>query len=84
VNGTPGFLVNKVGCEALITALRGKYRYKINQRGEVDDKPEKLHPWSDVADALQYVCLWADGGQVFGQQVSRGARPVARAKYIYT
>ena len=19
--------------------------------------PEKLHPWSDVADALQYVCL---------------------------
>lgn len=84
VNGAPGFLVNQTGCEALIAALRGKYRYRINQKGEVDDKPEKLHPWSDVADALQYVCLWADGGQVFGQKVSSGSRQVKRAAYVYT
>lgn len=85
VNGQPGFLVNKVGCEPLVAALRGKYRYKINQKGDIDDdKPEKLHPWSDVADALQYVCLWADGGQTFGHQQVRGARAVAKAKYVYT
>jgi hypothetical protein len=85
VNGSPGFLINPVGCAPLIAAMRGKYRYKINTKGDVDyDKPEKLHPWSDVADALQYVCLWADGGQVFGQLQSRGARPVSRAKYVYT
>jgi hypothetical protein len=85
VNGSPGFLINPVGCAPLIAAMRGKYRYKINTKGDVDyDKPEKLHPWSDVADALQYVCLWADGGQVFGQLQSRGARPVSKAKYVYT
>lgn len=84
VNGNPGFLVNSVGCESLIAALRGRYRYKINQKGEVDDKPEKLHPWSDVADALQYVCLWADGGQVFGQKMGSAAKPVKSATYVYT
>jgi hypothetical protein len=84
VNGQAGFLVNKEGCADLIAALRGRYRYKINQKGDVDDKPEKLHPWSDVADALQYVCLWADGGQVFGTQVRSGARELKKARYVYT
>ena len=31
-----------------------------------DEKPEKSHPWSDVSDAFQYMCLHADGGETFG------------------
>lgn len=62
----------------LVTALRSKYRYKINQKGERDDKPEKTHPWSDVADALQYACLQHDGGATTGfnhQPARREIRP---------
>ena len=50
----------------LIQALAGKYRYKVNSKGETDVKPEKSHPWSDVADSFQYLCLHADGGGLFG------------------
>ena len=46
--------------------LAGKYRYKINTKGVRDEKPEKSNPWSDIADAFQYMCLHADGGEVFG------------------
>jgi hypothetical protein len=49
-----------------VQALAGKYRYKINTKGVRDEKPEKSHPWSDIADAFQYLCLHADGGEVFG------------------
>ena len=46
VEGKPALLIDP-GCKALITALRSKYRYRMNTKGELDDKPEKLHPWSD-------------------------------------
>lgn len=57
--------------ELLIKAWSGKYRYKINTKGERDDKPEKSHPWSDIADSAQYLCLHADGGGIFGAQATR-------------
>lgn len=65
VDGKSCFLVDPAQT-LLIQALRSKYRYKINTKGEKDDKPEKSHPWSDVADALQYACLQHDGGAVLG------------------
>lgn len=57
--------------DLLIKAWSGKYRYKINTKGERDDKPEKSHPWSDIADSAQYLCLHADGGGIFGSQSMR-------------
>ena len=66
VNGKPGLLIDSDGALPLVQALAGKYRYKINQKGAKDESPEKSHPWSDVADAFQYLCLHADGGEVFG------------------
>jgi hypothetical protein len=39
-----------------------------------DEKPEKSHPWSDVADAFQYMCLHADGGEVFGSMTTANNR----------
>lgn len=65
VDGKPAFVVDP-GCTDLIVALRSKYRYKINTKGEKDDKPEKSHPWADIVDGLQYLCLHADGGAMFG------------------
>lgn len=66
VDGKYSFVACPVHAGNLIQALAGKYRYKINTKGVRDEKPEKSHPWSDIADAFQYMCLHADGGEVFG------------------
>jgi len=41
----------------LCTAMKYWYRYRRKQTGVLEDKPEKTHPWSDVADCLQYMAL---------------------------
>lgn len=83
VDGKPGFLVNKEGAQPLISALRGRYRYKMNTKGEVDESPEKNHPWSDVADACQYLCLHADNGNTLGYGVTNTRRDVRKVSYHY-
>ena len=83
VDGMPGYLVNCEGCQPLISALRGKYRYKMNTKGEVDETPEKSHPWSDVADGNQYLCLHADNGGTMGWGVSNTRREVKKIGYHY-
>jgi hypothetical protein len=65
VDGKAGLLIDPQAAP-LVQALAGKYRYKINTKGERDETPEKSHPFSDVADALEYLCLHADGGETFG------------------
>lgn len=62
VDGKPGILFCPGNNKVLVSGLGGKYRYKINTKGERDEKPEKSHPVSDVVDALQYVCLHSEGG----------------------
>jgi hypothetical protein len=61
VQGGPAILIDGTRCPTLVAALNGQYKYEIDQdpSGGTYQKtvPEKLHPWSDVADALQYVCL---------------------------
>jgi hypothetical protein len=64
VDGKPALLIDP-GCIQLIRALRGGYRYKLKKSGEAEDQPEK-NSYSHVADALQYLCLHADGGRTFG------------------
>lgn len=74
VDGKYGLICDGEGAKPLIQALAGKYRYKINTKGEKDEKPEKSHPWSDIADSFQYMCLHADGGEVFGQSMETNKR----------
>lgn len=83
VDGKASILLNKDRCKHLIMALSGKYMYKTNTKGHTDETPDKTHPWSDVADALQYLCLHADNGNTFGQ-VKREARPVEKVKWVYS
>jgi hypothetical protein len=44
-------------CVNLIRALRSKYRYAKRKDGQLQPLPNKDHPWSDIADALQYAVL---------------------------
>jgi hypothetical protein len=55
--GEPGLQISRQGCPTLVRALASQYRYRKKRDGQLEDKPEKLHPWSDVADSLQYGCL---------------------------
>ncbi len=57
IMGQPSLQISRAGCPTLINALGNKYRYRKRRDGQMEETPEKLHPWSDVADALQYMCM---------------------------
>jgi hypothetical protein len=58
IMGQPALQISREGCPVLIRALASQYHYRRRKDGHLDDKPEKNnHPYSDVADALQYGCL---------------------------
>lgn len=50
-------LIDREGCPMLCRAMQRDYKYARKQSGAIDDKPDKTHPWSDLADALQYAAL---------------------------
>lgn len=84
VDGKSGLLICPEGAASLVQALAGKYRYKVNIKGERDESPEKSHPWSDVADAFEYACLHADGGETFGNTLQGNERrEIKKVKYAY-
>lgn len=68
IDGEPAYLTDPKDCVLLNQALGGRYRYKINTKNDNSpaDEPDKTHPWSDLGDANQYMCLHADGGSTFG------------------
>lgn len=77
-NGNPAFLIDPK-CREIIQGFRGKYRYKVNTKGERDVTPEKSHPISDFMDALQYACLQHDGGGIFGGSMVTQRREIKPA-----
>lgn len=83
VDGGPMILFDKEHTDPLIKAMRGKYRYKLNKNGSMPDAPEKSHPWSDLADSLQYVCMHADGAFLGGTAGRTKAKPVTKANWFY-
>jgi hypothetical protein len=75
-DGKALLLIDGVNCPLLVQALKFHYRYKRKQTGVLDEKPEKNHPWSDLADCLHYLCLAANGNYV-GNLIAR-SRPRAK------
>lgn len=75
-DGGPALVIDGAKCPMLIKALKAMYKYRRKKGGELDThSPEKLHPWSDLADCLQYACLVVDSrilGRVM-QDFNRGA-----------
>lgn len=74
IMGAPGLQISRDGCPTLIHALGNKYRYRKKKDGQLEERPEKLHPWSDIADSLQYACLGAQAnlaGRVVARDTSR-------------
>lgn len=62
-DGGPAIVIDGGRCPKLVRALSGAYKFgKAKTTGETKPLPEKLHPWSDLADALQYICLVFNAG----------------------
>lgn len=81
VEGKAGVMIDP-SCKELISALRGGYRFKIKTNGESEDKPEK-NKYSHVADAMQYLCLYAAGNFSGGLMQRMGKREVIQRPYFY-
>lgn len=73
--GEPGLQLSREGCPTLISAMGNKYRYRKHKDGQLDELPEKLHPWSDVCDALQYACLGVQQSVVARHITKNTTRP---------
>jgi len=63
-DGGPALMIDEEGCPTLIRAMQGAYRFGKTKAGQTKPLPDKSHPWSDVADDLQYVCLALNSGLV--------------------
>lgn len=73
VDAGPAIMIDAAKCPVLVRALKFDYRYRRKQTGDLEDKPEKKHPASDIADCLQYACLGATGN--YTAEVIRENRP---------
>ena len=82
IDGEPGILIDPK-CTTLIGALAGKYKYRRKTDGDTEDKPDKTHPWSDIADSLQYLCLHTDFTGIFNKELGTNALPVSHVSYFY-
>lgn len=72
-DGGGALLVDEGRCPSLVRALGGQYRYGKTKAGVTKPLPEKTHPWSDVADCLQYVALAVNSGLI--NFISKRIRP---------
>jgi hypothetical protein len=63
-DGGPALCIDEDRCPVLIRALGGEYRFSKTQGGVIKPLPDKTHPASDIADALEYACLAVNSGLV--------------------
>lgn len=60
VGGEAGMQIDP-RCINLIAALEHSYRYAIRKSGEIEEKPEKSHPVSDIVDSAMYITVHLNG-----------------------
>lgn len=77
-DGGPALRIDEDKCPMLVTAMGSMYRYSKTQAGVVKPLPDKKHPWSDLADDLQYVCLVVNAGMT--NYISKRIRPKQKAR----
>lgn len=72
-DGGPQLIISDA-CGTTTQAMKYWYRYRRKQTGVLEDKPEKTHPWSDVADCLQYMAMSVNANYV-GKIMAKRSRP---------
>jgi hypothetical protein len=81
-DGGPALVIDGGRCPMTVRALQGAYRFAKTKAGETKPLPEKSHPWSDLCDALQYVCLVYNAGLQthMARRIQRGFQKKERTK----
>jgi hypothetical protein len=77
-NGGPAMLFDPVNAHDLVLAMQSRYRYKKKKDHSLESKPEKLHPWSDLADSCQYLALGTQSN-LRGRMMARLGRDTTKA-----
>jgi hypothetical protein len=72
VGGKAGLLIDE-GCTGLIAALKYGYKFAAKKDGDIDEKPLKDHPNSDIGDAFCYLTSYIVGSSA---EASRPYTPV--------
>lgn len=76
-DGGPQLMISN-NCHQLCQAMKFWYRYRRKTTGMLEDKPEKTHPWSDLADCLQYMALSTNAnylGKIMQRRTPKERRP---------
>jgi hypothetical protein len=61
-DGGPALIIDGTRCPETVRAMQGSYKYGKTKEGNSKPLPDKTHPYSDLADDLQYVCLALNSG----------------------
>ena len=71
LNRRDGMLICPVHCNDLVLGFQYHYRFK-RRKGDrqLEEVPEKSHPWSDIHDSCQYLCLGIES-RVMARQLAR-------------
>lgn len=76
VGGKAGVLIDK-GATGLISALKHGYKFAAKKDGDMEEKPLKDHPNSDIGDAFCYLTSYVVGSSVAKVTRKREVKPVA-------
>jgi hypothetical protein len=77
LDDSPGLLIDRSANASLITALSYEYRYSRRRDGDLEEKPEKKHPWSDLVDALGYGVMNVNSNAIARAVQRQTAKPQA-------
>lgn len=55
--GEAALLIDGTNCPITVLSFKSKYKFTKKRDGNLESKPDKSRPWSDVMDAVQYLCL---------------------------
>jgi hypothetical protein len=61
-DGEAALVIDGSRCPMLVRALNGAYRYGKTPAGQPKPVPDKVRPYADLVDDLQYVCLTVNSG----------------------
>ena len=81
VGGKAGLLIDE-SCKGLIGALKHGYKFAAKKDGDMEEKPLKDHPSSDLCDAFTYMTSFVVGSQGIQIVVKREIKQVASTAWV--
>ena len=64
------------GCVGLLNALKHGYKFAARKDGDMEEKPLKDHPNSDIGDAFCYLTSYVVGAKIVRGGARREIKPV--------